>query len=240
MRIVSGRPGYEIVFEDDCVLVCRKAAGLATESALTGAPDLAGRLRLYLKGEEEGGGAPYLGIVHRLDQPVEGLLVFAKTPEAAAELSAQVRDGRMEKTYLAMVHLPEGAPKTARLEDQLVREGSGVRMARPGEKGAKRAALSYEVLEKGGEFGLLKVSLETGRRHQIRAQLAAAGMPILGDRRYGRGDEGDRFPALCAARLGFDHPRTRERLVFEKIPSGGRWDESAHLASAREAHALPF
>ncbi len=237
---LTGREdGPAVLFEDADILVCEKPAGLATESGLTGGADLAGMLRLYLKEKNGGAGAPYLGLVHRLDQPVRGLLVFAKTKRAAADLGAQVTDGRMEKTYLAMVRLPEDKPDEARLEDYLARDRGGSRIAAPGEAEAKRAVLSYRVLERTGDTGLLMVRLETGRRHQIRVQLSAAGMPILGDRRYGSGGDYP-FPALCSARLCFDHPCTRRRMAFEKLPSGGAWAESPLLKAAPAAGSSSF
>ncbi len=235
---------------------------------------------------------PYLGVIHRLDQPVEGLVVFAKTPEAAGRLSAQVSAGRMEKTYLAAVRLPrdarlgEGkAPRSIenrsaeedqntskkrkgqgscqnpwiRLTDDLVKDARSnlSRVVPAGTKGAKRAELAYRILavrsvpevlsagkktepfadgrqpaesdaEPGGREALLEIRLLTGRHHQIRVQLAHAGMPILGDRKYGsREDTSRKFPALCAAALKLAHPVTGERMQFQCTPQGADfqgWD----------------
>ncbi len=225
-----------IVYEDDDVLVCEKAAGEAVQSSKIGEKDLESELRSYLKRK---GSDPYLAIVHRLDQPVRGLLVFAKTREAAANLSKQVTRGEtgMGKEYRATVYGRMPDTKGV-LEDLMLKDGrSGVsRVLSEEEKeaciadegrgcgalgGAKKARLSYEVIEEGEKTQTLLIRLDTGRFHQIRAQLAAAGAPILGDRKYGN-DESLRFAEdkgiggieLCACRLVFKHPKDGRKMEF--------------------------
>ena len=238
-----------IIYEDSALLVCYKPPGLAVQSAGLGTMDMESLLRRHLA--EEGKavnqkGIPYLGMIHRLDQPVEGLLVFAKTPEAAAFLSRQAQGKDMGKEYLALVQptkegrsflekLPGGGEK--RLEDFLVKDGRThmSRIAQAGERGAKKAALFLSVEEEQGDKALLHIRLETGRHHQIRVQLSNAGLPIAGDRKYGgawpqadpdraegrpNGTENLRFPALCAYRLSFTHPKTGKRMKFELERSG--------------------
>ena len=208
-----------ILYEDDQLLVCRKEAGLPVQSADPLRKDLASILRNHLK-EENPRQEPYLGIIHRLDQPVEGLLVFAKTKKAAASLSAQVRDGTMRKRYRARVHLlSETLPFHGQLCGYLVRDGrtNTSRPAHPGEKNAKKALLDYEITEVyddgGGRQAVVMIDLHTGRHHQIRVQFADAGMPLCGDRKYGIPDNYDKL-ALCACSLSFIHPTLRNRMTF--------------------------
>lgn len=176
---------------------------------------------------------PYLGIVHRLDQPVEGLLVFAKTPKAAADLSRQAAakganapsDSGMEKIYHAAVVLSgdayplalEGRKRDVTLTDWILRDyaNNTALIAEEGAKDAKRAELTFRTLEIKGSRALVEIRLHTGRHHQIRVQMAHAGMPLSGDRKYGSADPQDRQLCLCAARLGFRHPRTGKRMQFQ-------------------------
>ena len=228
----------KILAEDKHILVCFKPPGLAVQSGRIGEMDMVSELKNYLASASQN--SSYLGLVHRLDQPVSGLLVFAKTPAAAAGLSRQAaREGEadaMEKEYRALVYLQDGAEcmqEGARLEltDYLQRDGkqNHSRVVRPDTKGAKRARLEVEMLKKGKEqrHALVSVHLLTGRHHQIRVQLSHAGMPLLGDARYGSAESreygeslGIRSVCLCACRLCFTHPITGERLEFrtEEMP----------------------
>lgn len=142
-------------------------------------------LRTYLAEKGAKGGVPYVGVVHRLDQPVEGVIVFAKNQKSAAGLSAQAADGRMEKVYQAVV-LGNPGPE-GHLTDWLLKDGrtNTSRVVEPGTKGAKKAELSYRTLaEKDGKT-LVEIRLHTGRHHQIRVQFAKMGTPLWGDRKYG-------------------------------------------------------
>ena len=230
----------EYLYEDEHILVCRKPAGLAVQSARLGTMDLESLLRNHLA---EQGGVPYLAVIHRLDQPVEGILVFAKNQAAAASLGKQVQDGRMKKEYLALVDpdaegltlLTElGTDRETCLEDWLIKDGRAhvSRVARAGEKNAKKAILYFSCLPEDGwsaapsakDAGqaLLRIRLITGRHHQIRIQLSHAGLPIAGDRKYGGKEEktGDPpFICLCAYQLSFFHPVTGKPLSFRMKPS---------------------
>lgn len=169
----------------------------------------------------------YLGVIHRLDQPVSGLLVFAKNQRAAAELSRQVADHVMKKTYRAVVWCKgtELSPESdvCRLTDYMIKEaGGGARIVSAGEKDAKKAELIYRCLERDGDRALVEVDLLTGRHHQIRAQMANAGLPLLGDARYGSEEsraysEEKRIRAvqLQAVKLAFLHPVTGKKVVYE-------------------------
>lgn len=265
----------EILYEDKQVIVCRKEAGLPVQSARVGIKDLESILKNHLweKQQEKGkGGEPYLAVVHRLDQPVEGVLVFAKTPEAAKKLSAQLTDGRMKKTYLAVTHLSsrgilEGAQsqvqkrkkvqeekqlsekrkseslrektadpsETYSLEDYLVKDGrtNTSRIGRRGEPGAKLAKLEYEILGTEKEKALVRIHLYTGRHHQIRVQMAGAGMPLYGDRKYGMQEHSPASLALCAAFLEFFHPGSGKKMQFSCRPEGEYFQEFASILESQ-------
>ena len=174
----------EIIYEDKEVLVIYKPAGLATQTARVGQPDAVSELKNYLA---KGGIAPYLGIIHRLDQPVEGLLVFAKNKMAAAALTAQLgqkESGIFNKQYRAVV-CGKAEKKQDTLVDNLVKLPDGrAEIAASDNREAKRAVLRYECLaeQKLSEettISLMEISIETGRFHQIRVQMANAGLPLL-------------------------------------------------------------
>ena len=244
----------KIIFEDADIIVIHKPAGLAVQTAHIGQQDVVSELKNYLaaeknaagkpekkddgqKGKRRAGGPPYLGIVHRLDQPVEGLLVFGKTPAAAAALSGQLQSADFCKEYLAAVC---GKPAAAggELVDYLGKKDgravvyNDVRAVRNGSndaEGAKKAVLHFEVTAENesaeGMISLLKVQLETGRFHQIRAQLSRAGSPILGDVKYGNEKSlevskklGIKNTALCACRLIFTHPVTKKKMEYTVSP----------------------
>lgn len=210
-----------IVFEDEHIIVCYKPAGVPTQTARLAEPDMVSLLKNHLKGA-------YVAVVHRLDQPVEGLLVFAKTPPAAKELNKSLQNSDFGKHYKAVLC---GIPKErcATLEDYLVKDGrtNTSRVCTAAEKEAKKAILSYEVLgtENDDEkaLSLVNIKLGTGRHHQIRVQMANMGCPIWGDSKYNTAlaqDRKWRQLALCAYRLEFVHPRTKKPMVFEIEPQG--------------------
>lgn len=236
----------QIVYEDEAVLVIRKPAGLATESAGIGQKDVVSELKNYVA-KKNPGKMPYLGVVHRLDQPVEGLLVFAKTKKAAENLTAQLGKGTLKKEYLAVVcgKVPEN---TGRLVDYLAKEkgmavvkdaadtqakkDADVQAEKAADPQAKKAVLSYTKKAETKELTLLAVQIETGRFHQIRAQLSHAGFPILGDEKYGSEESKElsrekkiRFTALCATSLSFRHPVTGKTMAFTQTPQNPAFAE---------------
>mgnify|MGYP004519020479 FL=1 len=236
----------QIVYEDEAVLVIRKPAGLATESAGIGQKDVVSELKNYVA-KKNPGKMPYLGVVHRLDQPVEGLLVFAKTKKAAENLTAQLGKGTLKKEYLAVVcgKVPEN---TGRLVDYLAKEkgmavvkdaadaqaekDADVQAEKAADPQAKKAVLTYMKKAETEELTLLAVQIETGRFHQIRAQLSNAGFPILGDEKYGSEESKElsrekkiRFTALCAASLSFRHPVTGKIMAFTQAPQNPAFAE---------------
>lgn len=230
----------EIIYEDNAVLVGYKPAGLATETARVGQTDMVSELKNYLaSGQKSGGKSPYLGVIHRLDQPVEGLLVFAKDRRAAATLSAQLRTGTLGKRYCAVI-CGQPACEQGELADDLRRGGDGRAYVVTGQQerypDARRAVLHYEIVREinagagpecpaGPKIFLADIRIGTGRFHQIRAQMAHAGMPLLGDRKYGTEESlalscrlGMRNVALYACHLEFVHPVTEELLSFHREP----------------------
>ena len=211
-----------ILHEDDQVIVCYKPAGIATQTAKMGAQDMESLLKNYLYKKEKK--MPYVAVIHRLDQPVEGILVFAKTPLAAKELNKGMQGAGFGKYYKAVVC---GIPKEkkATLEDYLVKDGktNTSRVGKKDEAEAKKAVLTYEVIQQTDEKALLKIKLQTGRHHQIRVQMANMGCPIWGDTKYNSGENVDKSwknIALCAYHLEFVHPKTKKKMVFEIEPEG--------------------
>lgn len=205
-----------ILYEDDDLLVCVKEAGVATQTKKLGQADMESLLKNYRVSKGE---TPYIGVVHRLDQPVTGVMVFAKTKETAADLSRQVATKAADKYYYAMV---DGVPEKKKgiLEDYLLRDGktNTSKVVSKETKDAKRAELSYEVLETDGKRSVLKIKLATGRHHQIRVQLSHVGWPITGDRKYNFKETmqpSGTGLALCSYKIGFVHPKTHRRMEFE-------------------------
>lgn len=214
-----------ILYEDAQMIVCEKPAGVESQSARGFAPDMVSMLMQHLR---ENGEEPYIGVIHRLDKVVGGILVYAKTKEAAAKLSAQMRENKIKKSYYAVI-CREPEKKEDRLEDVLIKEaGSNLsRVARQGEKGGKKAILDYHVRCSNEDGVLLEVQLLTGRHHQIRVQFASRGMALAGDRKYGTDFEKNKapMPALYAYRLEFYHPVTGEKCRFQKEPAGEPWNK---------------
>ena len=191
----------KFVYQDEKLLVCVKPAGVAVSDV----PELARKTL--------GAPAAPLYPVHRLDQPVGGLLLLARTRRAAGDLGRDLSEGRFVKSYLAAVR-GAVAPEAGTLTDWLLRDrGRRMTVSVPeGTPGAQYAALDYQLVQRLDERCLLRVTLRTGRTHQIRAQFSARGWPLLGDRKYG-GRELCPL-ALWSCRLAFDHPKTGKRLDF--------------------------
>ncbi len=203
-----------ILFEDNHLLVVLKRPMLLTQGDKTGDEDLLSLLKAYVKEAYDKPGEAYLGLVHRMDRPVGGLLVFARTSKAAARLSKQLREGQIHREYVLVC---EGkTPERFTLKDYLKKDRdantvtvlpSYLRLQ------GKEAILHGQTISHTEEKSLVAVKLETGRAHQIRAQMANAGHPLLGDARYGKGQRGELI-ALWGMRLSFLHPVTGKAMVF--------------------------
>lgn len=217
----------EILHEDAHIIVCRKPAGIATQTARIGAPDMVSILKNHLAADPlrspKKGRAPYLAVIHRLDQPVEGLLVFAKTPDAARSLNRQLTSAGFGKYYLAVVKgIP--SPASGTLEDYMVKDArtNTSRVCTKDTPGAKAARLHYKLKEAYEDTSLVEIHLDTGRHHQIRVQMAHLGCPLAGDRKYGADKstkENTEPLKLCAFQLDFKHPADGRKMNFTISPS---------------------
>ena len=206
----------DIVFEDNHLLVVNKPAGLLTQPSGTEQDNLEGRCKAWLKEKYKKPGHVFLEAVHRLDKPVSGLVVFAKTSKALSRLNSSQREKKSFKYYLTLLEkIPE--PIEGTLKDYLVHDEYKATLSSQNNPNAKLCVLHYKFIKKLKDFALIEVQLETGRYHQIRAQLAARGTPIVGDVKYGSRlstplEEG--IP-LHHHQLIIPHPVTGENLTFK-------------------------
>ena len=233
----------EIIHEDNDIILCRKPAGVATQTKRLGQQDMESLLKNY---RAKKGEPPYIGVVHRLDQPVEGLMVFAKNQKAAASLSKQIQGHMIGKHYYAVSSkVPgnfEGVLENYLLTDKktnytrVVEEGQSVTdcQLNSNHSDAKKAVLEYKVISQSMEGTLFDILLHTGRQHQIRVQMAHMGCPLIGDEKYGEmsATEGKKVDgtefmrdavkkkqlALCSYRLEFAHPTTGKKMDFSIKP----------------------
>lgn len=206
---------------DQDLILIHKKAGMAVQSARPGQMDLEHAVLNVLARRQGGKTLPYLAVIHRLDQPVEGIVVFGRNRAAAAKLSAQLNEDSMKKEYLAVV-CPGPEVESAQLVDYLIRDGKTnmSEVVDPASPGAKKAVLSYQVAGRREGSALLKIRLKTGRHHQIRVQLSRHGFPIVGDGKYGSEQVCERGTiALCAYRLSFRHPVSGKQMNWEIHPS---------------------
>lgn len=212
----------EIIYEDNHVLVAVKPPNMLSQADRTGDTDMLTALKDYLKVKYQKPGRVYLGLVHRMDRPVGGLMVFARTSKAAARLSAQVSTHEMGREYLCVVTGDVRDEFT--LTDYLVKDErlNRVEVCEADVRGAKEAVLHGQCIARRDSTALCAIRLETGRNHQIRVQMAHAGAPLWGDNRYGTGIPGQQI-ALWGYKLTFTHPTTREPLTFYHVPYGGIW-----------------
>lgn len=209
----------DIVYEDNHIIVVLKPQGVPTCGDESGDDSLLEGVRRYLKVTYEKPGNVYVGLIHRLDRPTGGVMVFAKTSKAASRLSEQMRGGDFEKKYFAvLVGTPKEPQKT--LVNYLKKNpvNNMVYLCPPTTDGAKMASLDYRVLQEREGLCLAEVRLHTGRTHQIRVQMAGIGHPVYGDMRYGGENAKKGWLALWAYSLSFTHPVTKERMRFMVQP----------------------
>ena len=205
---------------DNHLLVVCKPAGMLSQADETGDADVITWAKDYLKNRFDKPGNVFAGLVHRLDRPASGVMVVARTSKAAARLSEAFKGREVEKRYLALL---EGRPPAeGRAEDRIAKIGREVRVVKPGNPAGKHAALTWTVLGMMDRTTLVEVTLETGRPHQIRVQMASRGWPLVGDLRYGaRGEFDGRNLALHAHRLALEHPVRREPAAWAApLPAG--------------------
>ena len=199
-----------ILYEDNHIIVVYKFPGILSQSDNTKDLDMVSIIKTYLKDRYHKPGNVYLGLVHRLDRPVKGVMVFAKTSKAAARLSEQIRNGQMHKKYYAVV---EGILKEKEgiLENKIEKiDNKKVLIDSPN---GKEARLEYKVLKEKDNLSLVDINLLTGRYHQIRLQFSSRNHPLYGDTLYGSKYKGDL--ALISYSLSFIHPTTKEKMCFE-------------------------
>lgn len=207
----------EVVYEDNHVIVVNKEPGEIVQGDKTGDKPLAELIKEYLKEKYNKPGNVFCGVVHRIDRPVGGLVAFAKTSKALTRLNEMLRRGDIHKTYWALV---QGHPdkQEGELTDWLVSDGrmNKTFAADASTPGSKEAKLRYRTVARGDRYTLLEIMLLTGRKHQIRCQLAAMGHPIKGDLKYGaRRSNPDGGISLLARRLEFVHPVSKEKIELE-------------------------
>ena len=215
-----------VVYEDNHIIIVNKQSGEIVQGDKTGDTPLSDIVKQYIKEKYNKPGNVFLGVVHRLDRPVSGLVVFAKTSKALSRLNEMFRTGDVHKTYWAIVKKNDIAPE-ATLTDWLTRnERQNKSYAHNREvPGAKKAVLSYKVRSMSDNYMLLEVRLMTGRHHQIRCQLAHMGCPMKGDLKYGSPRSNpDGSISLMSRRVEFVHPVSKETIAVEApVPDDRLW-----------------
>ncbi|WP_010251340.1 RluA family pseudouridine synthase [Acetivibrio cellulolyticus] len=210
----------KILYEDNHLLVVEKPVNIPVQQDSTNDVDMLTLLKEDIKVRYNKPGNVYLGLVHRLDRPVGGAMVFAKTSKAASRLSDQVRTRGLNKTYYAVVH-GKFEDKQGRLENYLLKDEKTnmVSVVSPEVAGAKQAILDYKVIDVFKDYTLIKVDLHTGRSHQIRVQFSNIGHPLYGDQRYGKSvNKVGQQIALWSCGIALKHPTTEEELDFKCNP----------------------
>ena len=216
----------KVIYEDNHIIVVEKVPNIPSQADKTGDVDMLSLVKDYIKEKYSKPGNVYLGLVHRLDRPVGGIMIFAKTSKAASRLSNQVREKVFKKKYLAVVDGKIEEEKGT-LEDYLYKDQRNniSKVVNKDKKNAKFAKLDYEVLKynKIKDLSLVKINLHTGRHHQIRVQLSNFGHSIFGDQKYGKRGKGKQI-ALWAYELTIKHPTTKEEMTFKDLPEPkGTW-----------------
>ena len=210
-------PKINVIYEDNHLLVVEKPINIPVCEDESKDLDFLSMLKNYLKIKYDKPGNVYLGLVHRLDRPVGGIMVFAKTSKAASRLSKQVSEHIFKKTYIAII---EGKLKNSdTLIDYLVKDTKRNISYVSNKNFGKEAILDYKLLDYKKDYSLVEINLKTGRSHQIRVQFSSRGFPLVGDAKYNKNHDGKTNVALFAKRIEFFHPITKEKLNFElEIP----------------------
>ncbi|MDE6300288.1 MAG: RluA family pseudouridine synthase [Muribaculaceae bacterium] len=227
----------DILYEDNHLMIVNKRPGEIVQGDKTGDIPLVETLKQFIKERDSKPGNVFLGVVHRLDRPVGGVVIFAKTSKALSRLNEMLRDGKIHKTYWALTRgLPE--PEQGELKHYITtveRNNKSYASLAP-KAGAKEARLRYRVLSHGDNFNLVEVALLTGRKHQIRVQLSAIGCPIRGDLKYGdRRSNPDGSISLLARSIEFEHPVSHKAIsVTAPVPDEPVWQALAKSAKPNE------
>ena len=217
----------KVIYEDNHLLVVEKPVNILSQGDDTNDKDMVNLLKQYVKEKYNKPGNVYIGLIHRLDRPVGGIMVFAKTSKAASRLSDQVRTKTFKKTYRAVIH-GEMNKKEDTLKDYLYKnkKTNMVSVVNKNHKDAKNAELSYETLENKNSFSLVEIDLKTGRPHQIRVQFSSRKHPLFGDQRYGQNlNKVGQQIALWSYKIEITHPTTKEPMEFIcEPPKEYPWD----------------
>lgn len=213
-----------ILFSDNHLLALNKPAGMLTQDSGTGLYNIEDWAREWVRVDKNKAGAVFLNAVHRIDKAVSGVVLFARTSKALSRLNEDVRNRNCRKIYHALV---EGSPanSSGKLVHWLSHEHHRAEVCREGDPGAQRAVLQYNVIRQTGKLTHLEIDLETGRYHQIRAQLSAIGCPIAGDEKYGAKQKSDTGEiALHHRRLEINHPTLKQPVLIEApYPGSSAW-----------------
>ncbi len=223
MQSTGTNPDIPILYEDNHLLVVHKPAGLLSQEDHTGRPDLLNLCKEYIKDRYEKPGNVFLGLLHRLDKPVSGVMVFAKTSKAASRISGQIRTRKVKKTYLAV--LDGDPPPNGVLEHHLLKnhKSNMTEVVSSAQKKSKLAKLSFQTIARTDGLALVDINLETGRAHQIRVQFAEIGTPVHGDKRYGKSTSVS--IALHAHKFRLLHPTLKEEREFvAPLPKQAPWN----------------
>ena len=210
----------KVIYEDNHIIVVKKAPNIPSQLDKTGDEDMLTMVKKYIKQKYNKPGEVYIGLIHRLDRPVGGLMVFARTSKAATRLSEQIRNKEFEKKYLAIV---DGKFKKEKgsLEDYLYKDERNniSKVVNSNKKNAKLAKLDYQVLnyDDKRDLSLIKINLQTGRHHQIRVQMANINHSLYGDQKYGTRGKNKQI-RLWAYEISFIHPVKKEKLTFTDYP----------------------
>lgn len=217
----DGNQMINVVYEDNHIIVVEKPVNIPVQADDSKDLDFLSMIKKYIKDKYNKPGNVYVGLVHRLDRPVGGIMVFAKTSKAASRLSEQVRLNKIKKVYHAVI---EGKPlKEGHLEDYLLKD-SKTNTTKVNKNG-KLSILDYKLISTVENLSLVKVFLKTGRSHQIRVQFSSRNLPLYGDQRYNKNAKVGQQIALYATSLSFEHPTTKETLTFElDLPNKYPWN----------------
>ena len=210
----------KVIYEDNQIIVVEKEPNIPSQADKTGDMDMLSEVKQYIKEKYNKPGEAYIGLVHRLDRPVGGVMMFARTSKSASRLSEQVRNKTLKKTYIAVVD-GKISEKKGVLEDYLYKDERNniSKVVTKDKKNAKLAKLEYEVLDydEKRDLSTVKIKLHTGRHHQIRVQFANFGHSLYGDQKYGTRGKGKQI-RLWAYELEFEHPVKKEMMNFKSVP----------------------
>lgn len=216
----------KVLYEDNHIIVVEKPVNIPSQGDKTGDIDMLTIIKDYIKEKYNKPGEVYLGLVHRLDRPTGGVMVFARTSKAASRLSEQIRDKKFQKKYLAIVDGKMEKEKGSMRDFLLKNEKTNTsKVVKEETKNAKEALLDYEVVKYNEQINMsvVRITLHTGRHHQIRVQFASRNHSLSGDQKYGTRGRGKQL-ALWAYSLSFYHPTTKEEMTFETYPEMiGSW-----------------